>query len=205
MHTDSRHTPWVREWQPVCLVFTQQFCLQYVTDTSDFNSAMWFPFAIFYLRTHGWGHSTLSSVKLISVTSLFQYNFMRGVAITRPFSFWCMRLNGLTFECIRPAVQTAKLYKSILLWLHHSIACVRIRKIATKIARVNGLKSCVYTLRLIGPVSYLGACYIRTKVREWRCTFVVNLLNHIYQDTKSSRLIAVCKRTLILDHRPGFK
>ena len=106
MHTDSRHTPWVREWQPVCLVFTQQFCLQYVTDTSDFNSAMWFPFAIFYLRTHGWGHSTLSSVKLISVTSLFQYNFMRGVAITRPFSFWCMRLNGLTFECIRPSVQS---------------------------------------------------------------------------------------------------
>ena len=34
---------------------------------------------------------------------------------------------------------------------------------------------CVYTLRLIGPISYLGACYIRT--------MVIN------------RLIAVCKRT----------
>ena len=25
----------------------------------------------------------------------------------------------------------------------------------------------VYTLRLIGPISYLGACYIRTKVTTW--------------------------------------
>ena len=32
----------------------------------------------------------------------------------------------------------AKLYKSILLRLNHSIACVRMRKIATKIGRVNG-------------------------------------------------------------------
>ena len=32
-------------------------------------------------------------------------------------------------------------------------------------------------------------------VRKWRCTFVVNLLNHIHQDTKSARLIAMCKRT----------
>ena len=32
----------------------------------------------------------------------------------------------------------AKVYKSILLWLNHSIACVTMRKIATKIACVNG-------------------------------------------------------------------
>ena len=60
----------------------------------------------------------------------------------------------------------------------------------------------VYTLRLIGPISYLGACYIRTTVtkwafvRKWRYTFVGEPLNHIHQDTKSARLIAVCKRSL---------
>ena len=47
-----------------------------------------------------------------------------------------MWLNGLTYECIRPSA--AKLYKSILLWLNHSIACVRMRKIITKIICVNG-------------------------------------------------------------------
>ena len=60
--------------------------------------------------------------------------------------------------------------------------------------------SYVYTLRLIGPISYLGVCYIRKKVtnafvRKWRCVFVCESLNHISQDTKSARLIAVCKRT----------
>ena len=30
------------------------------------------------------------------------------------------------------------IYKSVLLWLNHSIACVRMRKIARKIAHVNG-------------------------------------------------------------------
>ena len=80
--------------------------------------------------------------------------------LLRSFSFWCMRLNGLTYECIRPSV--SKLYKSILLWLNHSIACVRMRKIA----RVNGPLRYVYTLRLIGPISYLDACYIRTKVTK---------------------------------------
>ena len=61
--------------------------------------------------------------------------------------------------------------------------------------------SCVYTLGLIGPISYLGACYIRTKVTK--CipekmslhTFVGESLNHIHQDTKSARLIAVCERS----------
>ena len=57
----------------------------------------------------------------------------------------------------------------------------------------------VYTLRLIGPISYLDACYtydgnkMYAFVRKWRCTFVGEQLNHIHRDTKSARLIAVCK------------
>ena len=35
-------------------------------------------------------------------------------------------------------------------------------------------------------------------VRKFRCTFMVEPLNHIHQDTKSARLIAVCKRTFNL-------
>ena len=59
----------------------------------------------------------------------------------------------------------------------------------------------VYTLRLIGPISYLGACYIQTKVtkciREKMTlyTFMDKPLHHIRQNTKSARLIAVCKRS----------
>ena len=33
-------------------------------------------------------------------------------------------------------------------------------------------------------------------MRKWRCTFVSEPLNHIHQDTKSARLIKVCKRSL---------
>ena len=40
------------------------------------------------------------------------------------------------------------LCKAILLWLNHSIACVRMRKIATKIARVNGPLSSLMQQRL---------------------------------------------------------
>ena len=32
-------------------------------------------------------------------------------------------------------------------------------------------------------------------VRKWHCAFVGEPLNHIHQDTKSARLIAVSKRT----------
>ena len=35
-------------------------------------------------------------------------------------------------------------------------------------------------------------------VRKWRCAFVGKPLNHIHQDTKSARLIAVCKRSFTL-------
>ena len=65
----------------------------------------------------------------------------------------------------------------------------------------------VYTLRLVGSISYLGGCYRRTKVTKCLCQkmtlfsavliSVCEPLNHIHQDTKSSGLIAVCKRSLI--------
>ena len=63
--------------------------------------------------------------------------------------------------------------------------------------------SYVYTFQLIGPISYLGACYIRRKVTKCihdkiRRTFVSESLNHNHQGTKSARLIAVCKRSFTL-------
>ena len=68
----------------------------------------------------------------------------------------------------------------------------------------------VYTLRLIGPISYLDACYIHTKVtitfvRKFRCTIVGEPLTHIHQDTKSARLIAVCERSFNLSHSSWAK
>ena len=38
-------------------------------------------------------------------------------------------------------------------------------------------------------------------MRKFRCTIVGEPLNHIHQDTKSARLIAVCKRTVIFELR----
>ena len=112
----------------------------------------------------------------------------------RSFSFWCMRLNGLTFECIRPSVQSYT--KSILLWLNHSIACVRMRKISTKIARVNGPLSCVYTLWLIGPISYPGEWDLMVQMHfAHECILLPSHVYNIHQDTKSARLITVCKRS----------
>ena len=65
---------------------------------------------------------------------------LHGRFLVRFFSFWCMRLNGLTYECIRPSVQNyinQYFCDSMAGW----ITCVRMRKIATKIARVlHGLK-----------------------------------------------------------------
>ena len=68
---------------------------------------------------------------LFSNALIFTIQEVIGLKII--FSFWCMRLNVLTYECITIC---AKLYKSILLWLNHSIASVRMRKIATKIALI---------------------------------------------------------------------
>ena len=36
----------------------------------------------------------------------FEKVFMHTRFLLRSFSFWCMRLNGLTYECIRPSVQS---------------------------------------------------------------------------------------------------
>ena len=59
----------------------------------------------------------------------------------------------------------------------------------------------VYTLRLIGA-DFVAWCmlYIHEGdkmafVRKFRCTIVGEPSNHIHQDTKSARLIAVCKRS----------
>ena len=53
--------------------------------------------------------------------------------------------------------------------------------------------SCVYTLRLIGPISYPGECDLMVHSRMHFVTFVY--IYNMHQDTKSARLIAVCKRT----------
>ena len=67
--------------------------------------------------------------------------------------------------------------------------------------------SYVYTLRLIGPISYLDECDLMV---HWRKHIVIFSRMHfvdfvtfvrvynMHQDTKSARLIAVCKRTLTL-------
>ena len=67
----------------------------------------------------------------------------------------------------------------------------------------------VYTLRLVGSISYLGGCYRRTKVTKCICQKMTLFsavfismcepLNHIHQDTKSARLIALCKRSITLN------
>ena len=67
----------------------------------------------------------------------------------------------------------------------------------------------VYTLRLVGSISYLGGCYRRTKVTKCICQkmtlfsavliSVCEPLNYIHQDTKSARLIAVCRRSITLN------
>ena len=54
--------------------------------------------------------------------------------------------------------------------------------------------SVLYTLRLIGLISYLGAYYIRKKVTKYirekmtRGTFVGESLYQIHQDTKLSQI-----------------
>ena len=67
----------------------------------------------------------------------------------------------------------------------------------------------LYTLRLVGSISYLGGCYRRTKVTKCICqkmtlfsAVLISMcepLNYIHQDTKSARLIAVCKRSITLN------
>ena len=76
--------------------------------------------------------------------------------------------------------------------------------------QTDSLKVRLHTAINIGPISYLGACYIvysiYTYTKVTKCirekmmlyTFIDKPLNHIHQDTKSARLIAVCKRSLTL-------
>ena len=67
----------------------------------------------------------------------------------------------------------------------------------------------VYTLWIVGSISYLGGCYRRTKVTKCLCQkmtlfsavliSVCEPLNYIHQDTKSARVIAVCTRSITLN------
>ena len=54
--------------------------------------------------------------------------------------------------------------------------------------------SCVYTLRLIGPISYPGECESTASFSQ-DCILLLSYVYNMHQDTKSSRLIAVCKRS----------
>ena len=60
--------------------------------------------------------------------------------------------------------------------------------------------SYVYTLQLIGPISYPGKCDLMIRTRKHSVIFsrmhlLPSFVYNIHQDTKSARLIAVCKRT----------
>ena len=60
--------------------------------------------------------------------------------------------------------------------------------------------SYVYTLRLIGPISYPGKCDLMIHTRKHSVIFsrmhlLPSFAYNMHQDTKSARLIAVCKRT----------
>ena len=47
---------------------------------------------------------TRDHVRKLMIMSLLKARLHRGFLL-RSFSFWCMRLNGLTYECTRPSVQ----------------------------------------------------------------------------------------------------
>ena len=66
--------------------------------------------------------------------------------------------------------------------------------------------SYVYTLRLIETISYPGKCdliwYTRESMASFfhECILLPSYVYNMHQDWKSSRLIAVCKRTLNILH-----
>ena len=77
----------------------------------------------------------------------------------------------------------------------------------TKNAKVDGsslqIKICyVYTLRLIGLISYPGESDLMVHLRKYtasfshECILLPSCVYNMHQDTKSARLNAVCKRTL---------
>ena len=104
-----------------------------------------------------WYHCTRRRANARNVKARLHRRFL-----LRSFSFWCMWLNGLTYECIRPSVQSYIL-KSILLWLNHSIACVRMRKIATKISCVNvplDYTICIGSTYTVHRPFYISICKV---------------------------------------------
>ena len=60
----------------------------------------------------------------------------------------------------------------------------------------------VYTLRLIGPISYPDECewFTNKSTVEFshKCILLPSYVYNMHQDTKSARLIAVCKRSFNL-------
>ena len=76
-------------------------------------------------------------------------------------------------------------------------------KIKKKIFRLSVPLSYVYTLRLIGPISYPGKWDLMIHPRKHSVIFsrihlLPSFVYNMHQDTKSARLIAVCKRSLNL-------
>ena len=66
---------------------------------------------------------------------------------------------------------------------------------------VIAASSYVYTLRLIGPISYAGGSPTKAHrhfLTSHECILLPFYVYNMHQDTKSARLIAVCKRTFIL-------
>ena len=74
------------------------------------------------------------------------------------------------------------------------------------VLRMLGYRDCVplryvYTLRLIGPISYPGECDLIGYPRKYSSHFLTECIllplyvYNMHQDTKSARLIAVCNRS----------
>ena len=109
----------------------------------------------------------------------------------------------------------AKLYKSILLWLNlMSQSLPSVTTPPPPWAFDIFAISCVYTLRLIGRISYPGECDLTVQARKYsvilsQMYFVTFIrIYNMHQDTKSAWLISVCKCTfrgwLHGDLQPGM-
>ena len=71
--------------------------------------------------------------------------------------------------------------------------------------RPKGVRLKLHLHTAINKADFVSRCmlytykvtkYIREKMTLYTCTFVGEPLNRIHQDTKSARLIAVCKHSL---------
>ena len=94
---------------------------------------------------------------------------------------------------------------SNILWLNLSRRNVKVtltRKYPIQVdtSLYSAVLNYVYTLRFIGPISYPGECDLMVNVRKYSVIFsrmhfvTVLYVYNMHQDTKSARLIAVCKR-----------